>query len=197
MPKSGYLTDCITITCHFRPSFYQFLCHFPIVLIKNFHKERLFLLTIMFTLDTFFFNSSFMCQARTIFPLSIPYFCLIIKINRRTMTKIKEEHSFQRVRLMKQAAAIRQNNGMNRHDALVTAHPDRRPHPADASRKCPLPLHQTRRQRPPRHRHTHRIRTQFPPTLYSTTGKHVRRLLRHRGKRMAHVPCGKLSGHRR
>ncbi len=38
------------------------------------------------------------------------------------MTKIKEEHSFQRVRLMKQAAAIRQNNGMNRHDALVTAH---------------------------------------------------------------------------
>nr|WP_229102194.1 MULTISPECIES: SH3 beta-barrel fold-containing protein [Bacteroides] len=63
-----------------------------------------------------------MCQARTIFPLSIPYFCLIIKINRRTMTKIKEEHSFQRVRLMKQAAAIRQNNGMNRHDALVTAH---------------------------------------------------------------------------
>ena len=99
-----------------------FLCHFPIVLIKNFHKERLFLLTIMFTLDTFFFNSSFMCQARTIFPLSIPYFCLIIKINRRTMTKIKEEHSFQRVRLMKQAAAIRQNNGMNRHDALVTAH---------------------------------------------------------------------------
>lgn len=76
----------------------------------------------MFTLDTFFFNSSFMCQARTIFPLSIPYFCLIIKINRRTMTKIKEEHSFQRVRLMKQAAAIRQNNGMNRHDALVTAH---------------------------------------------------------------------------
>lgn len=34
----------------------------------------------------------------------------------------KEEHSFQRVRLMKQAAAIRQNNGMNRHDALVTAH---------------------------------------------------------------------------
>ena len=76
----------------------------------------------MFTLDTFFFNSSFMCQARTIFPLSIPYFCHIIKINRRTMTKIKKEHSFQRVRLMKQAAAIRQNNGMNRHDALVTAH---------------------------------------------------------------------------
>ena len=35
------------------------------------------------------------------------------------MTKIKKEHSFQRVRLMKQAAAIRQNNGMNRHDALV------------------------------------------------------------------------------
>ena len=109
------------------------------------------------------------------------------------MTKIKEEHSFQRVRLMKQAAAIRQNNGMNRHDALVTAHRIG----ALIRQKCPLPLHQTRRQRPPRHRHTHRIRTQFPPTLYSTTGKHVRRLLRHRGKRMAHVPCGKLSGHRR
>ena len=38
------------------------------------------------------------------------------------MTETEKNHSFQRVQLMKQAAVIRQNNGMNRHDALVTAH---------------------------------------------------------------------------
>lgn len=38
------------------------------------------------------------------------------------MTEIEKKHSPQRVRLMKQAAVIRQNNGMSRHDALVTAH---------------------------------------------------------------------------
>lgn len=38
------------------------------------------------------------------------------------MTEIKKNHSLQRIRLMKQAAVIRQSNGMSRHDALVTAH---------------------------------------------------------------------------
>ena len=36
------------------------------------------------------------------------------------MTEIKKNHSLQRIRLMKQAAVIRQSNGMSRHDALVT-----------------------------------------------------------------------------
>ena len=38
------------------------------------------------------------------------------------MTEIKKNHSLQRIRLMKQAAVIRQSNSMSRHDALVTAH---------------------------------------------------------------------------
>ena len=38
------------------------------------------------------------------------------------MTEIKKQHSLQRVRLMRQAAVIRQNNGMNRSDALIIAH---------------------------------------------------------------------------
>lgn len=38
------------------------------------------------------------------------------------MTEIKKNYSLQRIRLMKQAAVIRQSNGMSRHDALVTAH---------------------------------------------------------------------------
>lgn len=38
------------------------------------------------------------------------------------MTEILKEQSYRRVRLMKQAAVIRQNNGMNRHDSLILAH---------------------------------------------------------------------------
>ena len=73
------------------------------------------------------------------------------------MTETEKNHSFQRVQLMKQAAVIRQNNGMNRHDALVTAHRIGGSHPADASRKCLFPLHQTGWNHPTRHRHPHRI----------------------------------------
>lgn len=40
----------------------------------------------------------------------------------KKMTEIKKNHLLQRIRLMKQAAVIRQSNGMSRHDALVTAH---------------------------------------------------------------------------
>ena len=38
------------------------------------------------------------------------------------MTEIKKNHSLRRIRLMKRAAVIRQNNGMDKREALVVAH---------------------------------------------------------------------------
>ena len=69
------------------------------------------------------FQRLFMVHAWTAITLPALYLCPIIKsLKRIKMTETEKNHSFQRVQLMKQAAVIRQNNGMNRHDALVTAH---------------------------------------------------------------------------
>ena len=38
------------------------------------------------------------------------------------MTEIKKNHSLRRIRLMTRAAVIRQNNGMDKREALVVAH---------------------------------------------------------------------------
>ena len=86
------------------------------------------------------------------------------------MTETEKNHSFQRVQLMKQAAVIRQNNGMNRHDALVTAHRIgaliRQMHHGNV---C------------------FRYTKQDGTIRHTKTGEHICRLLRYRSQRLAHL----------
>ena len=95
------------------------------------------------------------------------------------MTEIKKNHSLQRIRLMKQAAVIRQSNGMSRHDALVTAH---------RIGKLIRQMHHGNVC----FRYTKQdgtIRRATGTLIGTKTGEHICRLLRHRCQRLAHLSC--------
>ena len=83
------------------------------------------------------------------------------------MTEIKKNHSLRRIRLMKRAAVIRQNNGMDKREALVVAH------------QIDVLI-----------RKMYLANVSFYYTKQA--GKHVRRLLRPRSQRLADIPRRKF-----
>ena len=102
------------------------------------------------------------------------------------MTEIKKNHSLQRIRLMKQAAVIRQSNGMSRHDALVTAHRIgkliRQMHHGNVCFRYTKQDGTIRRATGTLIGYEHSFRRPYTP-------KHICRLLRHRCQRLAHLSC--------